>query len=92
MNHVSLDDLRESRRHAGICMGKATKGSDLTTYEVLVRGALSDDLLSQIGARQFNPRPGKTLVIIDIIDQAHLHGTLGYLEDHNITIERINPV
>ena len=68
------------------------KSSPPRTYEVVVRGALSDDLLSQIGARHFEPCPGKTLVIIDVIDQSHLHGVLGYLQDHNIDVERVNPV
>ena len=62
------------------------------TYEVLVRGELSDDLIADLGARRFEPCRGKTLILVDVIDQSHLHGVLGWLEDRNIEIERINPV
>ena len=62
---------------------------------MLVRGELTDDLIadltSDIGARRFEPCHGKTLVIVDVIDQSHLHGLLGWLQDHNIEIERFNP-
>ena len=63
-----------------------------TTFEVLVRGRLSDDLLADLGARHFEPSRNKTLIVVDIIDQAHLHGVLARLESHNIHIERINPI
>ena len=63
-----------------------------STYEILVDGRLSDDLLADIGARGFEPSHGKTLIIVDIIDQSHLHGVLAWLQDRNIAIERMNPV
>ena len=63
-----------------------------STYEVLVRGAPSDDLVSDLGARCFEPSKGKTLIVVDVIDQSHLHGILNRLQDHNIVIERVNPV
>ena len=62
------------------------------TYEVLVRGRLSDDLVAELGARSFEPRRGKSLIVIDVIDQSHLHGVLDRLQDHNIEIERANPI
>ena len=62
------------------------------TYEVLVRGRLSDDLVAELGARSFEPRRGKSLIVIDVIDQSHLHGVLDRLQDHNIEIERVNPI
>jgi hypothetical protein len=68
------------------------EGAGSTTYEVLVRGELSDDLISNLGARRFAPRRGKTVILVDVIDQSHLHGVLGWLQDHNIDIERVNPV
>ena len=73
-------------------MGTRRDSAGPTTYEVLVRGALSDDLIADMGARRFEPSHGKTLLIVDVIDQSHLHGLLGWLEDHNIEIERFNPV
>ena len=62
------------------------------TFEVLVRGELSTDLVAEVGAREFRPCRGKTVILIEVIDQSHLHGVLGWLEDHNIEIERVNPV
>ena len=63
-----------------------------TTYELLVRGELSDELLADLGARRFEPRRGKTLIIVDVIDQSHLHSILDWLQSRNIAIERVNPV
>lgn len=63
-----------------------------TTYEILVKGELSEGLVSDIGARSFEVSRGKTMLVLDIIDQSHLHGVLSWLRDHNIVIERVNPV
>lgn len=63
-----------------------------TTYELLVRGELSGDLLADLGARSFEPRRGKTVIVVDVIDQSHLHGILDWLQSRNIEIERVNPV
>lgn len=72
----------------------STEGAESTTtvYEILVRGTLSETLASGLGARRFEPRQGKTLVVVDVIDQAHLHGILERLRDLAIDIERVNPV
>jgi hypothetical protein len=61
-------------------------------YEILVRGDLSESLITSLGARSFEPRRGKTLVVVEVIDQAHLHGILEHLRDEAIDIERVNPV
>lgn len=76
-------DLRMSRRHD-------RAGS--TTYEVLVRGQLSEDLIAELGARRLSQTAGKTVIFVDILDQSHLRGVLGRLQDNNIGIERVNPV
>jgi hypothetical protein len=73
-------------------MGARLEGAGTTTYEVLVRGELSDDLVADLGARRFEPCRGKTLILVDVIDQSHLHGVLGWFQDHNVVIERLNPV
>ena len=72
----------------------STSGADATTgvYEILVRGELSEALTATLGARSFEPRRGKTLVVVEVIDQAHLHGILESLRDQAIDIERVNPV
>ena len=61
-------------------------------FEVLVRGELSERLMADLGARQFDFHRGKTLVLLDVIDQSHLHGVLAWLQGHNIEVERVNPV
>jgi hypothetical protein len=61
-------------------------------FEVLVRGELSDELMADLGPRRFDSHHGKTLILMDVIDQSHLHGVLTWFEDHNIEIERVNPV
>ena len=67
-------------------------GAAKTTFEVLVRGELNADLVAEVGAREFRPCRGKTVILVEVIDQSHLHGVLGWLEGHNIEIERVNPV
>lgn len=73
-------------------MRSAPERRQLTTYEVLVRGELSDDLIADLGGRRFQPGRDKTLILVDVIDQSHLHGVLAWFEDHNIEIESLNPV
>ena len=73
-------------------MSSADQGVESTPYELLVRGELSEHLVSDLGARTFEPRRGKTLIVVDVIDQSHLHGILDWLQSRNIEIERVNPV
>ena len=61
-------------------------------YEILVHGELSEAFAATLGARRFEPRRGKTLMVVEVIDQAHLHGILESLRDQAIDIERVNPV
>jgi hypothetical protein len=61
-------------------------------YEILVRGNQGEGFAGTLGARSFEPRRGKTLVVVDVIDQAHLHGILESLRDQGLEIERVNPV
>ncbi len=70
----------------------SSTGAVPTPYEVLVRGDLGDDLVAELGARRFAPCPGKTVIVVDVIDQSHLHGVMAWLQDRNIEVERINPV
>jgi hypothetical protein len=75
-----------------VCVSSAGGTEGTTVYEILVRGELSETLVSGLGARRFEPGHGKTLVVIEVIDQAHLHGILEQLRDLAIDIERVNPV
>jgi len=63
-----------------------------TSYEILVHGHLGEQLVADLGARRFQIRPDRTLLVVEIIDQAHLRGVLEQLGDLNIEIERVNPV
>ena len=63
-----------------------------TTYEVVVRGQVSEQLIVDLGARSLKPRRGTTVIVVDVVDQSHLHGVLALLQDRNIDLERINPV
>lgn len=60
-----------------------------TTYEIVVRGRLSESVESEIGALRIEPQPIRTLIVIEIIDQAHLRGVLEHLGDRNIDIESV---
>jgi hypothetical protein len=62
------------------------------TYEVVVRGSVSEQLILDLGARSFEPRKGMTVILLDVVDQSHLHGVLASLQDRNIDVERVNPV
>ena len=73
-------------------VGASREESAATAYEIVVRGTMDDELVSDLGGRCFHPQPGKTLIVVDMIDQAHLHGVLAWLENRNIEIERVNPI
>ena len=68
------------------------EGAVTTTYEVIVRGEVSEALIADLGAQRFEPGRGKSLIVLEVIDQSHLHGVLACLQDRNIHIERVNPV
>jgi hypothetical protein len=61
-----------------------------TSYEILVRGDLGERLAGELGARRFDAGPDRTLLVVEIIDQSHLHGVLGRLGDLNLEIERVS--
>ena len=70
------------------------------TYEIVVRGELSDhfastslseSLGSTVGLARIEPEGGTTAIVIDAIDQAHLLAILERLRDLSLEIERVNP-
>jgi hypothetical protein len=73
-------------------MRTSLEGAGSVPFEVLVHGELSAELVAEIGARSFNPCRGKTVIVVDVIDQSHLHSVLAWLEDRKVDIERVNPV
>jgi hypothetical protein len=70
-----------------------TRGQERSgmVYEILIRGRLGDDLGDELGCSRLEERDDRTLLVIEIIDQAHLHGVIERLRDLNIEIESVNP-
>jgi hypothetical protein len=60
-------------------------------YEIVVRGSIGETLAEELGATKLVPRGSRTVIVVEIIDQAHLHGVLERLRDLNIDIESVNP-
>ena len=61
------------------------------TYEILVRGTVTDTLIADLDARCSEQTEGKTVIVVAVVDQSHLHGILARLGDLNIEIESVNP-
>jgi hypothetical protein len=70
------------------------------TYEIVVRGELSDhfastflseSLGSTVGQARVESGDGTTAIVIDAIDQTHLLAILERLRDLSLEIERVNP-
>lgn len=72
-------------------MGEATESAG-AAYEILVRGPLDESLAAALGARTFELGEEKTVIVLDVIDRAHLHGVLTQLHDANVEVERVNPL
>jgi hypothetical protein len=74
--------------------------SKRVTYEIVVRGELSERFAStflseRVGSTperaRIEPGDGTTSVAIEVIDQAHLFAILERLRDLSLEIERVNP-
>jgi len=74
--------------------------SQRRTYEIVVRGELSEHFTSTFlservgltpGQARVEPKDGTTAIEIDVIDQAHLLAILERLRDLSLEIERVNP-
>ena len=75
-------------------------GSKHATYEIVVRGDLSDrfasaflsdSLGSTVGRARVEPGDGTTAIVFEVIDQSHLVAILERLRDLSLEIERVNP-
>jgi hypothetical protein len=62
------------------------------TYEIVVEAPIDDALVESIGAHRFEPCRDRTVIVVDVIDRAHLHGVLTQLHDHNVGVVRVNPL
>ena len=80
--------------------GTLPSRSRRVTYEIVVRGELSERFAStflseRVGSTperaRFEPGDGTTAIVIEVIDQAHLLAILERLRDLSLEIERVNP-
>jgi hypothetical protein len=80
---------------------RVPRASRRVTYEIVVRGELSDrfalTVLGEsigltVGRARVEPRDGTTAIVIEVIDQAHLLAIIERLRDLSLEIERLNPV
>jgi len=80
--------------------GTAPGASRQVTYEIVVRGDLSDHFTSTflsdslgttVGRARVEPGDATTTIVIEAIDQAHLLAILERLRDLSLEIERVNP-
>jgi hypothetical protein len=68
------------------------KGANVegTRYEIVVRGRLSDRLGTAFEGLVLDPRPGRTALTGEFVDQAQLHGVLDRLQDFGIELVSVN--
>jgi hypothetical protein len=80
--------------------GTVPSTSRRVTYEIVVRGELSErfastflseSLGSSVGPARVEPGHGTTAIVIEVIDQTHLLAVLERLRDLSLEIERVNP-
>jgi multisubunit Na+/H+ antiporter MnhE subunit len=80
--------------------GTSPGRSKRVTYEIVVRGELSERFASTFlsesvgstpGGTHVEPGDGTTSIAIEVIDQAHLLAILERLRDLSLEIERVNP-
>jgi len=103
MNRVQATDKGAIRSDAFVSMTSkdtAPSASRRITYEIVVRGELSErfastflseSLASTVGPARVEPGDGTTTIVIDAIDQAHLLAVLERLRDLSLEIVRVNP-
>jgi hypothetical protein len=80
--------------------GTRPSASRRVTYEIVVRGELSErfaptflseSLASTVGPARVERGNGTTAIVIEVIDQTHLLAVLERLRDLSLEIERVNP-
>ena len=73
-------------------MAQGSNQNGTIAYELWVRGEVGGTLAADLGARSIELADARTRIVVDVIDQSHLHGVLERLRDLNLEIERVNPV
>jgi hypothetical protein len=102
MNPAKTADFTPMLSHAVsvTSTGPSPKASGRLTYEIVLRGDLSEhftatflseSLASTVGQTHVESGDGTTTIEVEVIDQAHLLAILERLRDLSLEIERVNP-
>jgi hypothetical protein len=62
-----------------------------TRYQISVRGRLTEHLGSAFAGMTLYPRPGETVLLGEIRDQAHLFGILDQVRDLGLDLISVQP-
>jgi len=73
-------------------MEEAARTADGGSYEIVVRGRLSERFASALPGLELQARPGATALVGEFRDQAQLFGVLQRLGDFGIEVVSVNPV
>jgi hypothetical protein len=73
-------------------MEEVARATDGGSYEIVVRGRLSERFASALPGLELHARPGATALVGEFRDQAQLFGVLQRLSDFGIEVVSVNPV
>jgi hypothetical protein len=65
---------------------------DVTTYQIVVDGELSDRFVATFGDMRLERDAGRTTLTGEIADQAQLHGLLARVAELGLTLVSFGPV
>lgn len=66
--------------------------SQRRTYRIVIRGELSDRFEAAFDDMSLERREGNTVLVGDIVDQAHLHGLIEQIQALGFELLSVNPV
>ena len=61
-------------------------------YRIVLRGRLSERFASAFDGMTLESGPGRTILVGDVRDQAHMYGLLDQLRDFGIDLVAVQPV
>jgi hypothetical protein len=61
------------------------------TYRIVVRGELTERFAEPLEGVVVESAGDQSILSVEIVDQAKLQGTLGWLYDHGIDLVSVNP-
>lgn len=74
-----------SKRYAG------RTGQDRVRYRIVIRGELGEPLVGPLEGMTVEVAGKESVLIGDLVDQAQLHGVLGWLTSLGVEIISVNP-